>query len=290
LALTFFFTTTVGSLWMEPGPVSADSTLLASPAVIQQVWSDPVRLRQGLAYSIPLLLILLAHELGHYLACRYYRLPATLPYFLPLPLGLGTLGAFIRIRAPIREKKVLFDVGIAGPLAGFAVLLPFLLYGIAHSRLESFEAADETGTAVIALGMNVLTYGLVQLFHGAALPPDQMLQLHPAALAAWVGLLATALNLIPIGQLDGGHIFYAAAPRWQHRTALPLWILLAGAGIFWFVWWVWCIFLLVIGLRHPPVRDEAEPLGLGRRLLALAALLLFVLTFMPAPVGVVFQN
>lgn len=288
LILTFLFTTTIGALWHESDFLSVDETLWASPESFARVWTSAELLRAGLAYSIPLLIILLCHELGHYLACRHYRLPATLPYFLPAPVGLGTFGAFIRIKAPIRRKKVLFDVGVAGPLAGFVALLPFFFYGIAHSRVEPI-AGGEAGEPVIVLGVNLATWGAVHFIHGAE-ALNTGLQLHPSALAAWVGLLATALNLIPIAQLDGGHIFYAAAGRWQHRLAWPVWLLLVAAGTFWFVWWLWCLFLLVLGLRHPPVVDEAEPLDPIRKLLALAALLIFIVSFMPAPVGVAFPS
>ena len=287
LFLTLVSTTTIGALWNEADGLSANTALWASPQAMQRLWNEPDLLARGLAYSLPLLFILLCHEMGHYLACRYYRLPATLPYFLPLPVGLGTLGAFIRIKAPIRRKRVLFDVGVAGPLAGFAALFPILVYGIANSQMKPMPVTDVGGEPVIALGINLVTLAVVHLFHGG-LAPGMVLDLHPAALAAWVGLLATALNLIPVGQLDGGHVLYAATGRWQHRLALPLWLLLVAAGTLWFVWWVWCVFLLVMGLRHPPVRDEAEPLGAGRTALAALALAIFVLSFMPVPIGVVF--
>lgn len=283
--LTFATTTVIGALWSEHDGISADQALWASPAAVQRILGDPELLRRGLAYSIPVLLILFCHEMGHYLACRRYRLPATPPFFLPLPLGLGTLGAFIRIRAPIRLKRQLFDIGIAGPLAGFAALVPVLLYGLAHSEVRSLESFVGSGGPKLLLGYNLATAAGVWLFHGS-LPPDVVLDLHPAALAAWVGLLATALNLLPLGQLDGGHILYAAAGPWQRRLALPLWLLLLAAGFLWPMWWIWCIFVLIIGLRHPPVRDEAEPLGRGRMLLALLALVIFVLSFMPAPIGI----
>jgi len=287
LTLTFVSTTIIGALWSEAGMLSADSVLWTSPEVVGRLLNEPGLLALGLSFSLPLLFILLSHEMGHYLACRYYRLPATLPYFLPLPIGLGTLGAFIRIKAPIRRKRVLFDVGVAGPLAGFAALVPVLLYGIEKSQMKALPVPDPGGEPVIALGVNLLTLAVMHLFHGG-FAPGMFLDLHPAALAAWVGLLATALNLIPVGQLDGGHILYAVSGRWQHRLAIPFWLLLVAAGFLWFVWWVWCVFLLVMGLRHPPVSDPKEPLGTGRTVLAVLALIVFILSFMPAPIGVAF--
>ena len=238
---------------------------------------------QGLPFSIPLILILLAHELGHYLACRAYRLPATLPYFLPVPFGLGTFGAFIKIQVPIRAKHQLFDVGVAGPLAGFVVLLPVLAYGLANSEPIPLPEVEEPE---IFLGFNLLLYLGMELFHGGG-TAGWGLSLHPAGVAAWVGMLATALNLLPLGQLDGGHILYAVAGRWQRRLAWPLLLLLVAAGFLWPVWWLWCLFVFLMGLKHPPVRDEAVPLSLGRQVLALVALGILVLCFMPQPVGII---
>lgn len=254
------------------------------------MWTDPGLLEIGLAFSLPLLFILLCHELGHYLICRRYRVPSTPPYFLPAPIGLGTFGAFIRIRAPIRDKRRLFDIGVGGPIAGFVVLVPFLLWGIAHSRPAEMRLAPPDGPAELLLilpGRSLAFDICARLFHGP-LPADTTLDLHPFALAAWVGLLATALNLIPLGQLDGGHILYAVTGRWQRRLALPLWIGLAAAGLyFWRGWLVWCGIVLLMGLGHPPVRDEHRPLDPGRKLLALVALVLFALCFMPVPISVV---
>jgi len=289
LLATLFFTTTLGALWHRAEGISADEALWASPATIKTVWSDRELLAAGFGYSLPLLLILLCHEMGHYLACRYYKLPVTPPFFLPSPLGLGTFGAFIRIKAPIRRKRELFDIGIAGPLAGFVMLVPFLLYGIAHSLPQAIDmvAEEAGGRPMLVLGTNLATRWTLEIFHGS-LPAETGLNFHPAALAAWVGLLATALNLLPLGQLDGGHILYATAGRWQKRLAWPLWFLLLAAGTAWPVWWMWCLFLLFLGLRHPPVWDEDQPLGTGRRILAGVALLIFVVSFMLMPVGVIF--
>lgn len=277
LALTFFTATSAGPaflLWSRTDVVT-DLDIFLMPGQIARVWSDPALLRLGLAYSIPALLILLAHELGHYVACRLYRLPVTLPYFLPSPGMLGTLGAFIKIKAPLRSKKELFDVGIAGPIAGFLMLVPFLLYGAAMS--EPVAVGTIQGGLLVparCLAMDLALW----LFHGRV-APGMVVNYHPFALAAWFGLLATAINLIPLGQLDGGHILYAAAGRLQRRLAVPLWIALGLAGILWPGWLLWCALTFLMGLYHPPVADESTPLDPGRRWLAASALVMLALSF-----------
>lgn len=282
--LTLLTTTTLGPVLLLSSRTDLNTTLqpFLSPATIRGVWSDPELLRLGFSYSIPALFILLIHELGHYLACRYYRLPATLPYFLPVPVSLGTLGAFIKIRAPIRGKSELFDVGVAGPLAGFVALLPFLLYGVARSEPAALDSIDLQGAAastILVPGRSLAVQLATWAFHGHWLGPGEVLNLHPFALAAWFGLLATAINLIPLGQLDGGHILYAVAGRWQKRLALPIWIALALAGTLWTGWWVWCAITFAMGLVHPPIWDEGMPLDSRRRWLALAALVILALCF-----------
>lgn len=255
---------------------------------LTQVWGDPELLLIGLAFSVPTILILLAHELGHYLTCRHYGIAATLPHFIPAPIGLGTFGAFIRIRQPIRTKRQLFDVGIAGPIAGFVVLVPFLIYGLARSIPTSVVIADPmtTNWVLYVPGKSLLFQGVQALLLGRE-SLGTMLDLHPFALAAWVGLLVTSLNLLPLGQLDGGHILYSVLGRAQRKVALPLWALLVLGGFYWPGWFVWSFLVLLMRLGHPPVRDEARPLGRGRMLLALVALLMLVASFMPVPVEMV---
>ncbi len=282
LLLTFFTTTTLGPAfwaWTRTDFVSDLSPAL-SPGLIQRVWTDLELLKLGLSFSIPLMTILFAHEMGHYLACRYYRLPATLPYFLPLPWTLGTLGAFIRIKAPLRDRRELFDVGIAGPIAGFVTLIPFLVYGLAHSHPVLRPEELRLGETIAVPGRSLAIDLVARLFHGP-LGPDRMLDLHPYALAAWFGLLATSINLIPLGQLDGGHILYAVSRRWQRRLALPVWIGLAAAGFLWPGWWVWCVLTVVFRVFHPPVRNESAPLGRTRKILAAVALAILALSFTP---------
>ncbi len=290
--LTFFSTTTLGAGWYLSTRTNLTTSLLPwlVPQTIVAVWTDPVLLSYGLKFSIPVLFILICHELGHYCACRFYNLPATLPYFIPAPIALGTLGAFIRIKAPIRRKVELFDVGAAGPLTGFVVLIPFLVYGMWRSKPGAIEIAQGTEEIVAQLfvpGTNLALQALIRLFHGH-LEAGTVIDFHPFALAGWVGMLATALNLLPMGQLDGGHILYAVAGRLQRWIGPLSWIGLALAGLLWSGWWFWCVIILVIGLRHPPIADPEAPLGSRRRWAAAATLLIFILVFIPIPLSIVF--
>ena len=287
LLLTVLTTTTLGAVWFLWSRVGITTDLQPwlSPHTVLGVWTDPWLLSKGLEFALPALFILFCHEMGHYLACRWYRLPATLPYFLPAPLAIGTFGAFIRIRAPIRTKRQLFDVGVGGPLAGFVALIPFLILGVARSRPVPIEAVtwDQGPMFTLFLPGNSLVMEMVtRAFHGP-LPEGTVLEPHPFALAAWFGLFATALNLLPLGQLDGGHILYAATGGLQRRLAFPLWLALAGLALIWPGWILWCLIVLVMGLPHPPVRDEIVPLDPRRRAVAWVVLVVFLLSFMPVP-------
>jgi membrane-associated protease RseP (regulator of RpoE activity) len=239
-----------------------------------------VYLTGGPRLVLGLLSILLAHEMGHYLACRYYRVDATLPYFLPFPgLSLaGTLGAFIRIRGPIPHRRALFDIGIAGPLAGFVLCMPVLVLGIAEARL--LPSVPDAG---IYLGEPLIFKGAVWLLKGAT-PDDVTLTLGPLGLAAWFGLFVTALNLIPIGQLDGGHVTYAL---FRERAALVSrigsWVCIAliyfGPN-----WLIWSLLLRLLGRRHPPTLDDAAPLGRARTWIGALGLVVFIGCFVPNPI------
>lgn len=245
--------------------------------VFSSVYAHPLLLVEGLAFSITLMTILLAHELGHYFACRYYGIDASLPYFLPAPTPIGTLGAFIRIRSPIYTRKALFDVGIAGPLAGFVVLLVALAIGIANSKVVPGIAVHGDlifGVPAIERIMEWL------IFPGV---PSSDISLHPIARGAWVGILATALNLLPIGQLDGGHILYAFAGR-THRLLSKVFVAaLIPMGFFYsHSWYVWAVLLFLFGLRHPQIYDLAK-MDRNRLWLGLTALAIFLLTFMLVP-------
>jgi membrane-associated protease RseP (regulator of RpoE activity) len=232
----------------------------------------------GLPFSLTLLAILMAHEMGHYLACVYYGVDATLPFFLPAPTPFtGTLGAFIRIRSPIHTKRILFDIGIAGPLAGFIFLVPALGAGLAFSKI--IPGINHQGA--IQLG----TPALLWLLQKAIFPgvPAADIYLHPVARAAWVGMFATALNLLPVGQLDGGHIVYALLGRshkWITQTFL---IALLPLGKFWNGWWFWAALLFFLARKHPPVYDLTD-IGLARIKLGILALAIFILCFSIAPI------
>ena len=278
--LTFASTTIVGGLvW---GGLPEEMARLSLP----QLFSDPRVYIAGLKFSIPLLTILGCHELGHYVAARRHGLTATPPFFIPFPVpffGIGTLGAIIRIKDPIRNKKELLDVGAAGPIAGFAALVPFLAYGI---------AASEVGEAPV--GGTYLEFGepLIYRFLEALIRPglgdDMTLWLHPTGVAAWFGILVTLLNLLPFAQLDGGHIAYALFGHWHRLLAWPLLGMLAGLGFVWPGWWVWVVIAVVLNPRHPRLWDEDQPLGPQRRLVGWIAIVIFVLCFVAEPIRIAF--
>jgi membrane-associated protease RseP (regulator of RpoE activity) len=239
----------------------------------------------GAWYSLTILAILGAHEMGHYVACRYYRVDASLPYFIPM-LGVltGTFGAVIRIREPILRKRALFDIGIAGPIAGFVVAVPALFVGLWLSNLAPLPRTF-TG---LELGEPLLFKGAAWLVWGT--PKEGLtLNMHPMVFAAWFGLLATALNLFPIAQLDGGHISYAVfGPRSTTITfaALGVAAILTVLSLSWIVWTLMIVAMLFIaGPRHPPVMDEMIPLDATRKWLAVFAAVMFALCFTPAPIS-----
>ena len=241
----------------------------------------------GIPFSFTLMLILFAHEMGHYLYCSRYRVGATLPFFIPCPTLFGTLGAFIRIRAPIRSRSDLFDIGIAGPIAGFVVAVIMLFCSLGLSQPASAVSSSDQ----IQLGLPLIFYvahGLLAalgLAHGAAALPLAQLELHPVAVAAWLGMFATALNLLPGGQLDGGHIVFSLAPR-AHRfvSRATILALLPLAIYFWLGWLMWAVLLALSGLRHPMVPEWPE-LNRSRRWLSVLGLALLILTFAPAPIA-----
>lgn len=238
----------------------------------------------GLVFSLTLLTILFTHELGHYIACRHYGVIATLPYFIPIPppLGIGTLGAFIKIQSPIYTRKALFDIGISGPLAGFVFAFPAAIAGI-------YFAKPAVSTMAISFNSPLL-FVLISKILGI----DSHLAWNPIWFACWVGLLATALNLLPVGQLDGGHVVYALFGRQGHRSiALAVTLLQAIIAYFayidsnWSGGFIYAIVLVVMFMmRHPRVVDENEPLGLWRKIFAILALIVFILSVMPIPLKI----
>jgi membrane-associated protease RseP (regulator of RpoE activity) len=246
----------------------------------------PALLLRGLWYSGTILAILGCHELGHYFACRYYDVDASLPFFIPVPIFLtGTMGAFIRIREQIPSKKMLFDIGIAGPIAGFVIAVPALFIGLAMSHVVRLPANSSN---MLELGEPLLFKFASWLLWGAQ-PDGYSLNMHPMAFAAWFGMLATALNLFPIGQLDGGHVSYSVlGPRWSTYVTFAMLGVAVGLAFFAASWIVWtgmiAVMLVVFGPRHPRVFDEEVPLDRTRLFLAAFAVIMFVLCFTPAPI------
>jgi membrane-associated protease RseP (regulator of RpoE activity) len=278
LVLTLITTTAVGARMVRNFKLDRPAFSLPDFGGVIREFAHPASLPAGLPFSLTLMTILLAHELGHYAACRYYRVNASLPYFIPGPPLIGTFGAFIRIRSPIYSKQVLFDIGIAGPLAGFAVLLPALAVGMAYSKV--LPGIADRGDFVF--GVPWLQWLMAKgIFPGVE---SADIYLHPVARAAWVGIFATALNLLPIGQLDGGHILYALVGerhKWLSRAFVAA---LVPMGFFYPAWLVWALALLIIGLRHPAIFDTTE-LGSGRKGLGWLALGMFLLCFMATPIS-----
>src|ERR1051326_2790108 len=243
-----------------------------------RMWHEPSFLLAGLPFSLTLLTILLAHEFGHFLTARYYLVDATLPFFLPAPTLIGTLGAFIRIRSPILSKRSLFDIGVAGPLAGFAVLLLPLVAGVSLSKVV--PGIVDRGDLIFGTPLILRLFEWVQ-FPGV---PTGSIYLHPVARAAWVGLLATALNLLPIGQLDGGHILYSfIGERTRLLSKIFIGVLVSMGFFLAYSWLMWAALLLFCGMRHPAIVDP-QPLSRRRRWLGVAALIVFILCFTAVPV------
>ncbi len=235
----------------------------------------------GIPYSLSLILILGSHEMGHYIACRLYRIDASLPFFLPAPHLFGTFGAVIRIRQPFTSRRAAFDIGVAGPIAGFVVALPVLWYGLSHMTV--IRRPPEPGA--LGFGSCLLLEVLYPFFFFPS-GPEISVQAHPVFLAAWLGLLATALNLLPIGQLDGGHMLYAISPRLHAQVSrLGVPVLIAG-GAFSGGWHLvtFGVIFAILGVRHPPLVDSSESLGRGRLVVAFVALLIFVLCFILRPI------
>ncbi len=278
LALTLLTTTAVGVVFAHTFETNRPIDLDQFLSLFSVLTAHPLLLVDGLAFSLTLLTILLSHELGHYFACRYYGIDASLPYFLPAPTPIGTLGAFIRIRSPIYTRRALFDVGIAGPLAGFVVLVPLLILGVASSKV--IPGIAERGDLIFG------TPAILRAIEWAVFPrvPSANILLHPVARGAWVGILATALNLIPIGQLDGGHVLYAFTGS-KHKLLSRLFVIaLIPLGIFYsHTWLVWAALLFFFALKHPTIFDDT-PLDKNRTLLGVAALLIFLLTFTLVPI------
>ena len=263
---------------------SANLPQLATPSATE-LFGSPLFYLHGLWYSLTILAILGCHEMGHYVACLRYDVIATRPFFLPAPVLTGTLGAFIRIKSRIPNKTALFDIGIAGPIAGFVVAVPALFLGLMLSRIDKLPQ-DSSG--LVELGEPLLFKFAAWLVWGHV-ADGYSINMHPMAFAAWFGLLATALNLFPIAQLDGGHISYAVLGA----KSTIVTIVMVGVAIFlattstsWIVWTGLLITMIAtLGPRHPPTLYDDEPLDAKRVWLAALAMLILVLCFTPAPIG-----
>jgi Zn-dependent protease len=240
-------------------------------------------LEYGWKYALPLMTILVCHEAGHFLQARRYRVFASFPYFIPMPISpLGTLGAVIVMEPRMGHRRALFDIGISGPLAGLVPTLAFCVWGL---YLSNVQAYTPTGHEMM-LGEPLLFKMLVIWTHGTV-PEGYELFLHPVAFAGWVGLLITALNLLPIGQLDGGHILYGLLRTKAHKVATLL-LLAAAVGVFWYKLWGWTLMLLLLilmGPVHPPTANDRVPLGAGRTVLGWLALAFVPLGLTPIPIS-----
>lgn len=246
--------------------------------------SRPADIIKGFPFSFTLLLILLSHEMGHYFASRIHGVDASLPYFIPAPPNffmIGTFGAFIRIRSPVLYKNALFDIAVSGPIAGFLVSCGALLIGLPLSDVT--EGRSLLGAQTIEIGSSPIFYLFVNQLIGS-LPQDYVIGFHPVAFAGWLGLFITCINLIPIGQLDGGHMIYALSGKNHRMISIFTVLILLGVGIHgWKGWWIWGILGLFLGLRHPPLVDQDVPIGALRRMIGVLTILLFIGTFILEP-------
>ena len=244
------------------------------------VYNRPLELFKGIPFSITLMLILGTHELGHYYYAQKHGVDATLPYFIPAPTVIGTFGAFIKINSPIRKKSALLQIGAAGPLAGFIVAVPALIIGLTQSTVITLDETFEG----IRLGDSLLMIGLTGIIF-PGLGPHQDILLHSVAFAGWIGLLVTMLNLLPIGQLDGGHIAYAMLGEKYDKVAIIALLSLIPLSYFTLNWLIWGALILILmrTVKHPPVMNIHEPLSYKDKKIGYMCLAIFILCFIPAP-------
>ncbi len=305
--LTLFSVIYAGALYTYNGPVT-NSLLQSLLAPLGNLWS-------GIPFAVSLLAILLAHEFGHYLAGRYHHTNVTLPYFIPFPVSpFGTMGAFIQLKEPPRNKRILLDIGIAGPLAGLIVAIPVLLYGLSLSRIDALnllpgQGLQMEGNSILYLVSKFIVFGkwlpvphtfgnlppliywIRYFFTGQPFPWGGLdVQLNPIAWAGWAGLLVTALNLIPAGQLDGGHVLYVLFGR-RARLLLPFILgTLVLLGFVWPGWWLWAFLIFLLGRLYAEPLDQITPLDPRRKAIAILGLVVFVLVFTPVPLIQVFAG
>ena len=235
----------------------------------------------GFLFSISLILILGAHEFGHYWASRRNGVRSTLPYFIPAPpiFIAGTFGAFIQIKQVIPNRRVLMEIGCAGPIAGFVVALPVLVYGLSLSHVSPLLGIEGVnfGNSLILNICAELTLGVDPQ------SPDFNIHLHPIAFAGWIGMLVTSLNLIPIGQLDGGHIVFALSPKQHKLMGRLFFVALFPLGYFWTGWFFWALMIVLVGFKTVPLSDDTEELGTLHKLLGVVSIVIFLVTFIPVP-------
>lgn len=256
-------------------------TTIAAGAIQKgiNIFKEPIRIIEGFPFAATLMTILLCHELSHYISSKRHNTKATLPYFIPAPSIIGTFGAFIKMQSPIITRKALIDIGASGPIAGFIVSVVACVFGLSISEVSSLTNTK----GVLSLGDSLLFSFLSKLVLGVT-PNDKDILLHPVAFAGWIGLFVTSLNLIPIGQLDGGHILYAMLGERHRRISMFLIAVLAILGIFyWEGWMLWAVLMLILGIKHPPVIYWETPLEGKRRFIGILTCIIFVITFVPVP-------
>jgi membrane-associated protease RseP (regulator of RpoE activity) len=240
--------------------------------------THPEQIVRGIPFALALMGILLAHELGHYLVARKNGVNVTLPYFIPAPSFIGTFGAFIKMRSPARDRRMLMDIGAAGPLVGVVVSIPILILGLSLSEVKEIEG--QVGTN---LGDSLLLW-LISRWVVGEIPLGHDVIIHPVGFAGWIGLLVTSLNLLPVGQLDGGHVVYALVGEKQKKISKIVFAGLLALGIFgWEGWLFWALLLWIMGFRHPPPLEWWVPLDWKRKVLGWITLAVFALTFTPVP-------
>jgi membrane-associated protease RseP (regulator of RpoE activity) len=243
------------------------------------ILSEPNQIYKGIPFAFSLMIILLSHEFSHYFASKNHGVKATLPYFIPAPTIIGTFGAFIKMKSPIITRKALIDIGASGPIAGFIFSVIATVIGLNMSQIVSVTKT----TGGLNLGDSLLFSFLSRLILGIV-PAGYDVLLHPVAFAGWIGLFVTSMNLIPVGQLDGGHIVYALLGEKQTRLSFLLVVFMLVLGfLLWEGWFVWAVLLLVLGLRHPPVIYWEVPLDRKRKFIGWVSLVIFILTFIPMP-------
>lgn len=296
LVLTFFSVLFTGALFSYNGPL---------PSTPLEILNFII---SGLPFTLSLLAILLAHEFGHYLAGRYHKSNVTLPYFIPFPFSyFGTMGAFIQMKEPPKNRRVMLDIGIAGPLAGLIVAIPVLLLGLSLSKIETLPYRLQVGQ--IFEGNSLLYLFLKYIVHGELLPHPLSyygaepfiywvryfftgmplprggldVTLHPIAWAGWAGLLVTAINLIPAGQLDGGHLIYVLLGKRASRLIPFVLVGLMILGFVWFGWWIWAVLILLLGRFYAEPLDQITQLDHRRKLIAILGIIIFILVFTPVP-------